>query len=323
MMVDMTWLNGLRFDPIAPLVSSGHPAVRYWAEREFLQGSAGTAETALWDLPIPRRIMRHQGPDGSWPYPGRRPRSRTDYDLLETYRNLGFLVEMFGLTREHPALAAAAQYVLSHQTPEGDLRGIYGNQYSPNYTAGFIELLVKAGYTDDPRVDLAFAWLESARQDDGGWALPLRTRGRNLDALDQSSTIAPDPTRPFSHLITGVVLRAYAAHPRHRSGPSARKASELLASRFFEPDAYRDKGRIADWTEFSFPFWMTDLVSALDSISNIQPELTTKKTDRARDWLADRQEPSGLFAGHLLRDRFHDLQLWFSLAVCRVFARMP
>lgn len=68
---------------------------------------------------------------------------------------------------------------------------------------------------------------------------------------------------------------------------------------------------------------MTDLVSALDSISIIQPELTTKKTDRARDWLADRQEPSGLFAGHLLRDRFHDLQLWFSLAVCRVFARMP
>jgi hypothetical protein len=97
----------------------------------------------------------------------------------------------------------------------------------------------------------------------------------------------------------------------------------MLAARFFEPDAYPDKGRVSDWTEFCFPFWMTDLVSALDAISIIRPGLRTEKTNQARDWLSAHQEPSGLFTGHLLRDRFHDLQLWFSLAVCRVFARMP
>ncbi|HEY8700040.1 MAG TPA: adenosine deaminase [Arthrobacter sp.] len=319
----MAWLDVLRFDPIAPLLASGHPAVRYWADRELVQGSVSRPAEELWDLPVPRRIVRRQGAEGAWAYPGRRPRARTDYDLLETYRQLGFLVEMFGLTREHPALAAAAEYVLSHQSAQGDLRGIYGNQVSPNYTAGLIGLLVKAGYPDDPRMDLAFSWLEASRQDDGGWALPLRTRGRNLDALDEPDTIPADPARPFSHLITGVVLRAYAAHPRHRASPAAKKGAELLAGRFFEPDAYPDKGRVADWTEFCFPFWMTDLVSALDAISVIRPDFRSEKTDRAREWLSGRQEPTGLFTGHLLRDRFHDLPLWFSLAVCRVFSRMP
>jgi len=329
MMVSMTWLDGLRFDPIAPLLSSGHPAVRFWAIRGFLPESAGlSAATAgapgeeLWDLPPVRRILRRQAANGSWTYPGRRPRASTEYDLLETYRQLGFLVEMFGITHPHPALAAAAEYVLAHQTGQGDLRGIYGNQVSPNYTAALIGLLSKAGYSEDPRVERAFSWLEASRQDDGGWALPLRTRGRKLDALDDPHTITGDPAQPFSHLITGIVLRAYAAHPKHRDNTSAQKAAELLAARFFEPDVYPDKGRAVDWTEFSFPFWMTDLVSALDAISIILPGFRSEKTDRARDWLAAHQEPSGLFTGHLLRDRFHDLQLWFSLAVSRVFARM-
>ena len=318
----MAWLHSLRFDPIPPLVAGRNPAVRYWAIRDLTHGSVGTPKEILWDLPVPRGIVRRQGTDGSWTYPGRRPRAGTDYNLLETYRQLGFLVEMFGLTRDHHALAAAAEYVFSHQSPQGDLRGIYGNQFSPNYTAGFLELLVKAGYPEDPRVELAFNWLEAMRQDDGGWALPLRTRGRNLDALGESQTISTDPTQPFSHLITGVVLRAYAAHPRHRTGPSARMAAVLLAGRLFEPDAYPDKGRVADWTEFSFPFWMTDLVSALDTITIILPGFTSEKTDHARDWLSGHQEPTGLFTGHLLRDRYHDLQLWFSLAACRVLSRM-
>lgn len=67
---------------------------------------------------------------------------------------------------------------------------------------------------------------------------------------------------------------------------------------------------------------MTDLVSALDSISLVRPKLRTEKILQARGWIADRQDGTGLFGGHLLRDRFHDLRLWFSLAVCRVFWRM-
>ena len=321
MMVVMRWLEHLRYDPIAPLRAARHPAVEYWT-RCLMGEDAGTPDGALWGLPTPLRILRHQLPDGSWKYPGPRPRPQTDYNLLETYRELGFLVEMFGLTREHPALAAAAEHVLSHQSAEGDLRGIYGSQYSPNYTAGFLEHLVKAGFADDPRIERAFGWLDVSRQDDGGWALPLRTRGRKLDAIADAVTIRPDTTRPSSHLITGVVLRAYAASPRWRGSPSAREAAAVLEGRLFEPDAYPDKGRVGDWTEFCFPFWMTDLLSALDSISLIDPGASHPKVLLARDWLVRHQDPTGLFAVHMLRDRFHDLHLWVSLAVCRVFARM-
>ncbi len=105
------------------------------------------------------------------------------------------LVEKIGVDRQHPGLGAAVEFLLAAQSAEGDIRGIYGAQYSPNYTAGILELLVKAGYAEDERVDRAFTWLKDIRQDDGGW---------------------PDRSKPFSHLVTGVVLRALAAHPPNR-----------------------------------------------------------------------------------------------------------
>lgn len=320
-MVPMTWLDALPRDPVAPLLASGHSAVVHWT-RELLGEPIAGARAALWDLPVPRRILHRQAEDGSWTYPGRRARGATDYDLLETYRELGFLVEMFGLTRVHPAVRAAADYVLAHQSPDGDLRGIYGNQPSPNYTAGLLELLVKAGYADDPRVGRAFAWLEASRQDDGGWAIPFRTRGLNLEAIGEHAPAERDPGRPSSHLVTGVVLRAYAAHPTHRAGPTTAAAARLLASRLFEADVYPDRGGAAMWTEFSYPFWFTDIVSALDSLSRIRAGLDDPRVEAARTWLTAHQGPDGLFTGHLLKDRFHDLRLWFSLAVCRVLARL-
>lgn len=250
----MSWRAVLRHDPIAPLLASGHAAVVYWTRRDLLREPVGAPRDTLWSLPVPQQVLRRQSSDGSWPYPGRQARDVTDYDLLETYRQLGFLVQLFGFTREHPALAAAAEYVLAHQTADGDIRGIYGNQYSPNYTAGFVELLIKGGYADDSRIGHAFRWLEASKQDDGGWALPLRTRGRKLDAIDDAVPMTADRSRPFSHLISGIVLRAYAAHPLHRQSSTAQIAAELLANRLFEPDAYPDKGRPDDWTEFSYPF---------------------------------------------------------------------
>jgi hypothetical protein len=41
--------------------------------------------------------------------------------------------------------------------------------------------------------------------------------------------------------VTGVVLRAFAAHEKYGHSEAARAAGELLASRFFEKDAYPDR----------------------------------------------------------------------------------
>jgi hypothetical protein len=163
-----------RFDPIAPLVESGDPAIRYWARREFLGERVGPVH-GLWADSRALALFRRQRPDGSWRFPGIRSqvRSNAGYDLLETYRIVRQLVEKFGADREHPGLHAAAEFLLAAQGPEGDIRGLYGAQYSPNYTAGILELLVKAGYAPDVRVDRGFAWLREARQEDGGWAIPF------------------------------------------------------------------------------------------------------------------------------------------------------
>lgn len=106
------------------------------------------------------RLAETQQPDGSWPHrKGYDTETGTNYSLVETYRNLRVLVEMYGLHRAHPALQKAAEYLFSCQTVEGDIRGIIGNQYMPYYHGAILELLIKAGYADDPRVERGLAWL--------------------------------------------------------------------------------------------------------------------------------------------------------------------
>lgn len=319
----MSWIKDLHYDPIKPLLNSKHPAIEYWTRRELLKEKVDNPNAVLWDLRIPQSILRKQNNDGSWPYPTKKASATMDYDQLETYRQIGFLVEMFGFDREHPSIAKAAEYIFSNQSNKGDFRGIYANQYSPNYTGALIELLIKAGYSNDKRVLKVFAWLEDTRQDDGGWALALRTQGHNLDVIyTKSEQVELDRSKPFSHLITGVVLRAFAAHPEYRNSVTAKTATRLLVSRLFERDVYPDRNRKDDWTHFSFPLWQTDILSSLDSISLIEPNLVNdRKVLQAKQWFTEHQQPDGLFVGHLLKDRYHDLQLWYSYAICRAFNR--
>jgi hypothetical protein len=317
----MSWLSDLEYDAMQPLLSSSHDAIEYWTKRAILHEKMPMPRDVLWDLKVPQNILRKQRADGSWAYPSPHVPGSLDYNQIETYRQLGFLVEMFGFDRGHPQIEQAAEYILSNQTDEGDIRGIYARQYSPNYTAALLELLVKAGYDNDARVTKAFSWLDSVRQDDGGWALAFRTQGRNLDAIyDRDKLLALDPTKPFSHLVTGVVLRAYAAHPIHKTSDSAKQATALLVSRLFEKDVYPDRDRTDDWIRFSFPFWQTDILSALTIVGIIDPHLADNpKVLQAKQWFIDHQQPDGLFAGHLLKDRYHDLRLWYSYAICRAF----
>jgi hypothetical protein len=320
----MSWIDELSYDPIIPLLASGNSAIVYWTRRELLDQNVPDPKNVLWDLKIPHSILRKQNGDGSWTYPGKRVSEQMDKNQVETYRQLGFLIEMFGFDKRHPSIRRAAEYIFSKQTLEGDIRGIYATQYTPNYTAAFIELLVKAGYENDKRTAKAFNWLNSVRQNDGGWALAVRTKGMKLDAIYHAvGLVQLDRAKPFSHFITGVVLRAYAAHSVYRESPEAIRAARLLVSRFFERDRYADKGNKRDWIRFSFPFWQTDILSSLSIIGLIEPDLVTNENVLlAKRWFVDHQRVDGLFEGHLLRDRYHDLQLWCSFAVCRALKEL-
>jgi hypothetical protein len=319
------WLQALPYDPLPGLLSAGNAALAWFAPRDLQEAPVPPA-VSLWDLPGAIKILDRQRADGSWAYPGSTKsgsRVGQDYDQLETYRQFGYLVEKFAMYRSHPAMTAAAEFLFSRQTGEGDFRGIYGRQYTPNYSAAILELLVKAGYADDARVRKGLDWLLEMRQRDGGWAIPLRTSQRKLDVDTMEGVlIQPAREKPFSHMVTGVVLRAFAAHPAFRSSPEIRRAGDLLASHLFARDNYSDRGTVKFWTSFSFPFWFTDLVSALDSLSRLGFQPDNPAICRGLDWFAERQRADGGWNLTLLRagsDR--QLSLWVGLAICRVFKR--
>ena len=170
---------------------------------------------------------------------------------------------------------------------------MYGRQYTPNYSAAITELLIRAGYDGSAQVEKAMRWLLSMRQDDGGWAIPTRTLGLSLDVmLTARETFEPDRSRPSSHLVTGIVVRALAAHPGYRHSADTRRAADLLKSRFFRRDVYPDRAAPSNWLIFSYPFWWTDLLSALDSLARIGFGAGDPDIARGVAWFTGNQDPA-------------------------------
>ncbi|MGB3903623.1 MAG: hypothetical protein WBB22_01750, partial [Anaerolineae bacterium] len=129
-------MNQLRVDPLPTLQASDNEALQYFVRRDLL-GEEGGPVDSLWKLPGAAKILKKQREDGSWKYPGSKKdiRSQRNYDKLQTYKMLMELVEKHCFTSAQPAIQNAASFLFTFQTEEGDFRGIYRNQYSPNYSA--------------------------------------------------------------------------------------------------------------------------------------------------------------------------------------------
>jgi hypothetical protein len=320
------WKSFLRRDPLPTLLGSTNPAISWFTRRDLLGQDPGLIES-LWELKEPVRILRKQGDDGRWRYPAgdHRIRSREDYDQLETFRSLLHLVHKYGVDRRLEAVSRAAEFLFSFQTDEGDFRGIYVDQYTPNYSAIIIEVLINAGYTDDTRIYRGLDWLLSMRQDNGGWAIPFRTTGRRLSVAFSEGglgTIKGDRSKPSSHLITGTVLRGFAAHPRYRHRDEIMRAGELLKSSFFKRDRYPDRASTSYWENINYPFWWNDILSAMDSLSLIGFDKSDKDIRSGLEWLIDDQGDDGLWRSRYAKGKDPDIHQWVSLAACRVIKRL-
>jgi len=326
------WRRELHLDPIPALLGSEDEALQYFARRDLLDEVTGPI-SRVWRLPGAQRILRKQQPDGSWARTASKAKHPAiNYNLIETWKQFRFLVEVYGFHREHASAAKAAEYLFSCQTADGDIRGMLANQTAAYYTGAIMALLIKAGYEDDPRIDKGFRWLLSMRQDDLGWSEPLLTHHFDRETLyrltsEFAEPVQLDRSRPFSHNSTGMVLRAFAAHARYRGSEAARVAAKLLKSRFFQPDAYTSYHAASYWVRFQVPFWWNNLVAALDSISLIDPS-RDEPVEMALNWLIEHQERDGLWRESYAVDedagtaRKAEARLWVTLAVCRVLRRV-
>jgi hypothetical protein len=323
--------TALGIDPLPTLLASGDQAIAHFARRDLLREDPGPAD-ALWTLPAAQRILKVQQEDGSWRYPGRNRQiyTETNYDLLETFRQLGILIEKFALDRRHPAVEKAAGYLFSCQSEEGDIRGILGTQYMPYYHGTILELLIKAGYAGDVRVERGLQWLLSVRQHDGGWIVPMQAvpAKEKTRELWSAPPISPDRSRPFSHLATGMALRPLAAHPDTRRLEPVVLAARCLKSRLFQSDKYNDRKAPAYWTKFQYPFWWTNLLTALDTLSLLGFGPDDEDVRRGLQWFVDNQQDDGLWRTAYEQSKRvvptakeREARLWVGLAVCRVFQR--
>ncbi len=330
------WREILNYDPITSLLASNNPIVEYFVQRDLLEKRVDSIQ-AIWKLPVIQKILRKQQPNGSWKSQNKNQIKYplVNYSLIETWKQFRYLIEQYELNGTDPSITRAAEFIFSCQTKDGDIRGMLANQYATYYTGALMSLLIKAGYEADSRIEKGFQWLLSVRQNDGGWlASPLMSlklsKEQTTAIFHATETIKEhDRSMPSSHNWTGMVIRAFAAHPIYRNSPEAQRAALLLKTQFFQKDKHYTSYKAADyWVKFQYPYWWNNLVAALDSISSIGFSKDDEEIKKALSWLVDNQQENGLWklsysAKKEVRytQKAKEEQLWVSLAICRILKR--
>ena len=321
------WLSFFKFNPIVPFQNVQNPMIKYMVKRDLLEEPVESVET-LWEHPQVKKILKKQTYNGAWPDKNAKKHinSPTNYQMVETYRNLATLIEIYGFNKNHPAIKKAVEFIFTTQTDEGDFRGVYGSQHSPNYCAGLLELIVKAGYENNKQVEKAFKWLIKSLQNDGGWVLPHLAAGLKMQdcekAFAEPKIYTARKSLPFSHMITGIVIRAFANNPKYRSSPEATKAGELLIQRFFKPDVYSSRQKADYWTKYSFPFWWTDLICVLDSLSKMEFSINNPGINNALKYYKKQQMEDGTWDFYAFKGKTHANQdSWLSFTLIKTIKR--
>ncbi len=316
------WSKIFKYDPISPLVISQYEGISYFTKRDLLEERVEPIQT-IWTLSTAQKLLQKQRADGTWKYPGKGNSPETNYDLFHTIKMLRQLVIKYDFNKKNVAINKAVEYILSFQTEEGDIREMYGTQYSPNYTSIALETIIEAGYAEDPRVEKYFRWILSLRQEDGGWVIPIRTTKTKFeDAVKETNPIMPIRSKPSSNWVTDLVLRAFSAHPKHRKSAEARDVGTFLISRFFTADKYPDRRKAEYWTTFTYPFWWGDLLSSLNSLSLIGFSKDEPTIRKGLEYFISKQKSSGLWKEKgLMSGNDPAWHSWHSLAICRMFKR--
>ena len=157
------------------------------------------------------------------------------------------------------------------------------------------------------------------RQFDGGWSIPLRTRNEKLEALKEEETIEPDKTKPFSHPITGIVLRPFSLMAAYRK--KVKDAGMLLADRVFTRDKYSDRRGVEYWTKFTFPYHWTDILSTIDTVTQLGIK-NHPKIYEIKEWFKKHKQENGTYKVNVMAGaKYKNVKYWITLQYLKVLKR--
>jgi hypothetical protein len=310
------------------LLARGSLPILFWLKKDILNVPIDREDKNMRKFAARVRILETQKPDGSW------WEKRSDTPLywertlyrVDTLRNLYRLYD-YGCSAREEGIQRSLEFLFSLQSKEGDFRGTVLNVYTPTFHALALELLCLYGLDRDRRVQKGFRWILDNRQKDGGWAL-YHPRASQCGASSIASHWAnprgqpfkPRKSQPFSHHVTGMVLRAFAESPTWRGSKEARQAGEMLLSCFFHDEVYEDKTFPSDWEKICYPFWNTDLLGSLDSLSKVGFSAENETIQKGLAWLQGKQNGQGFWECGSEKASLED-HLWVTLAVLRALRR--
>jgi Squalene-hopene cyclase C-terminal domain len=284
------WRARLARDPVPILLREGSPALSARVRRDLIDDDEAPAADEIATYPEVKAFLRKQEANGSFPAkpPEKTLGSQKFARAVATIRALERLAD-FGFSKAHPAIAKAASALLASQSSDGGLADLALGDTPESRTKSValhfhgwaLAALCRTGYDEDDRVTKGFRFLQASRQADGGWAW----RGVRTDSA----------ARPSSHLVTGMALRAFAASPSRRTSREARRAAELLATRFLQPDRYPDRRASVYWEQLGEPRFYTDVLDALDGVTAVGLGKENSGVRTAEAYLRGRQNPDGLW----------------------------
>jgi hypothetical protein len=284
------WRARLGRDPVPILLREGSPALVARVRRDLIDDDEAPRGAEVAAYAEVKAFLRKQEKQGAFPA---KPPEKTlgpprFARAVATLRALERLAD-FGLDKDHEAVSSAAELLFSSQARDGGIGDLALGESAEarpkavavHFQGWALGALCRAGYDTDARVERGFRYLLANRQADGGWAW----RGVRTDSA----------ARPSSHLVTGMALRAFASSPSRKTSREARRAAELLATRFLQPDRYPDRKPASFWEQIGEPRFYTDVLDALDGVTAVGLGKENSGVRTAEAYVRSRQNADGLW----------------------------